>query len=190
MGLARVVIVAMVVWMQPAHGAPCVDVAKGYEQQDAAKAAGEARFKKAIADRKLTSVALTKISLPGRQVGDTIAGDFKVDRAERADRQGAQVTVVTAIEGSCGYATPADFVQQGTKIYRADRKPKRGKTTKVETCGCAYPRGGCGQRMVARATGFVLPPGTTWGGVMPIEFTDDTIELTHAAACPPPQALP
>ena len=168
----------------------CIDVAQGYQRQDAAAATNDARFKKAIADKKLKPVALAHMALLARQVGDTIAGDFKVDRAETAERNGAKVQVVTAIEGSCGYSTPTDFVQQGSKIYRAERKPKHGTTTKVETCGCAYPRGGCGQRMVAHAVGYVLPDGTSWGGILPIEYVEDTVDLTHASPCPPPQPLP
>ena len=184
-------VAAMVVlWHATVFAAPCIEVAKGYEMQDAAKHAADVRFQKALADKKLKPVALAKIELTGREVDGAVAEDFKVDRIEKAEISGVKVRVVTAIEGSCGYASPVDFVQRGAKIFRAERKPKRGKSTKVETCGCAYPRGGCGQRMIARAIGYVLPSGTAWGGVLPIEYVEDEVELTHAVACPPPEPLP
>ena len=45
-------------------------------------------------------------------------------------------------------------------------------------------------RVVSWAVGNVLPAGTTWGGVVPVEYVEDTASYSHAAACPPPEPRP
>jgi len=171
------------------EASPCTDAGKAYAQQQAAQQATEARYRKALAAKKLAPVSLKVISLATRGDRDSLPAGFKPFQLEQVDSGGTKVRVITDVQGSCG-GPAALLVQRGSKIFRVERKP-RLRHVKIETCTCAYAvRGGCGLRATARPVGHVIPTGTIWGGTVTIEYVEDSFEFTHAGSCPPPQAVP
>jgi hypothetical protein len=172
----------------PASADTCIDRSVAVAKDDAARKAGEAAYQKALAAKKLKPVALSTIGLDN---GDRnyLPGDYKSFVVKDVDSNLGKMKVLTDIQGSCG-GPAAELVQQGTKIFRVERKPKL-HPKKFETCQCTYlMRGGCGIAASVRAVGHVLPAGTTYAGTVTIEYDEDTIEVTHVGACEPPAPPP
>jgi hypothetical protein len=166
-----------------ARAAPCVDAAKAYAQRDSAVAANEARFNKVLADRKLKLVTLRSVAMPANDDGLPPPG-YEIGQVATAKDGNAEVTVVTDFSATCG-DRPVELAQKGDKVFRVARVPKTGKSTVLEMCGCPSPQFTCGgAREVSRPIGYVLPANTTYGGVVTIEYVEDSVSPQRASKCP------
>jgi hypothetical protein len=187
----RIVVVAVLWSVIPARADTCIEAAKAIERQSKSQEAAVTGYQKALAAKKAKPVALKTIGL-GKSDGqgnEFLPDGWKQYDVRYVDDGGTKVKVLVDVRGSCG-GGGTELVQQGSKIFRVERKPKQHQV-KIETCTCAYPmRGGCGMRQTAHGFGHVLPPDTTWGGTIAVEYDEDTFEFTHKGLCPPPQPVP
>jgi hypothetical protein len=184
-----VVVVAMLVVRGAAAGPACVAQADADATQATTTKANEARFAKARDAKKLTSVTLDHVDLGAAGI-DAPAG-FDTDHVRAAKFQGADVNTVTWLVSRCGQWAEAEFAQQGAKVVRIERDPIAGKAIALTVCGCPIPQFKCGgARPAVQPIGYVLPAGTTYGGVVRITYTFDQMTIGTAASCPPIQPPP
>jgi hypothetical protein len=177
--MERIVVVVVLWWSGAVHADTCIDRADAVARNDAAKKAAAVSYDKALAGKKLKPIAVPTVAIGSDN--DPVTADYKVFVMKDG--------LLTDLQGSCG-GPAAELVQQGTKIFRVERKP-RIHVKKVETCQCTYLNiGGCGRPASAHAVGHALPSGTTYAGTITIEYDEDQIQTTHAQACPPPAAIP
>ncbi|MGE5184011.1 MAG: hypothetical protein ACM31C_18195 [Acidobacteriota bacterium] len=182
--------VAVALWTAGAvHAGTCVDRAAAVTRSEAAKTAAEAAYHKALAAKKLKPISLPMIAVGGGD-GRYLPADYKSFVVQEVDDgHGGKVHVLTDIQGSCG-GPQAELVQQGTKIFRVERKPRVHVKT-LETCQCTYlDVHGCGLAASAHAVGHLLPPGTKYAGTVTVAYDQDDIRATHAQPCPPPPPIP
>ena len=160
----------------------CSSEAKANAAQDSATKANEARFAKALAVRKLTPIALQRLMLGSYDIEPPAT--FKPDQVTTTKSAGATVHAITLLEGSCGGPGP-EFAQQGKKVFRIERRPTAGKATTIIVCGCPSPRFACGgARVTVAPVGYVLPAGTSFGGVLTIAFAADSVAIEPDHPCP------
>jgi hypothetical protein len=171
-----------------AHADSCVDRAQAVTMNDAAKKAADAAYQKALAAKKMKPAGLRVVQIPNYD-RRYLPADYKPFVVKDVDAPGGHVRVLTDIQGSCS-GPMAELVQQGTKVFRVERKPKVHTKT-IETCQCTYLNvGGCGVAASAQPVGHILPEGVTYAGTVTIEYSVDEILTTHAEACPPPAPPP
>jgi hypothetical protein len=183
--LVRIAILLLVLGpIHPAAAGPkCTDEAKANTARDRATKAAEARLARALVTRKLRPVGLERISLGPRDIYAPV--NFKPDQVTTAKHGAATVDAITGLVGSCAGGAP-EFAQRGTKVFRIERKPTAGKTTTVTICGCPHPHFTCGgARMTVEPVGYVLPAGTTFGGVLDVEYVADSVSIVAEHPCAP-----
>ena len=184
--LARIAILLSLV-LGPVHAAAagprCTDEAKAVAAQARATKAAETRLARALVTRKLTSVTLERISLGPRAIYAPVS--FKPDQVTTAKHGSTTVDAITGLVGSCAGGR-VEFVQRGTKVFRIERKPAAGKTTTITICGCPHPHYTCGgARVTVEPVGYVLPAGTTFGGVLGIDYVADSVSMVPDQPCRP-----
>ena len=82
----------------------------------------------------------------------------------------------------------AEFVQQGTKIYKLERQPRYG-AQRIQACECHFAGYRCGGAVPPRvALYYELPADTTYEGAMAVGYDaqDPSIQNARTDCRPPP----
>lgn len=181
------ILVLLALMASTARAGTCVDRDKAIALHDAAKKAAGAAYDKALAAKKLKPAGLRTVMLPSSD-RRYLPADYKLYVVKEVDTTDGKLRVLTDARGSCS-GPSAELVQQGSKIFLVERRPRVHKKN-VETCDCTYfNEGGCGLAASAQPVGHVLGD-LTYAGKVIVEYDVDEVAPTHAGLCPPPQPVP
>lgn len=150
--------------------------------QDAA-ALDERAYREALAAKQLEPVALTVRVFPVEQPPSSA---WPIDTVFERELAGTTYRVVAAGTVSPCVGPRIEYVKNGSKIFRAIRKPTAKHTRKLTACGCAPPACG-GALPPPDHIGYELPQGATFEGTIDIAYeVSETVYADYVQTCPPP----